>query len=288
MLFGVLFLLPPILKPLDANAIFGWRTIITVPVALTMLAITRHWDQFLATLKRLRQRPVLIPVLILNAGLLGIQMWLFGWAPQVGRGLQASLGYLLLPLMMVVVGVLFFHEHLTPIRTLAVASAAVGVLVSIVVGGAFSWVTLVIAIGWPVCFASRRVSDLQGIGALVLEFAVLLPVAIWFVVRGDSLAQITQRPSLIPGVIALGIVGGVALSLYLTASQMLPFGLFGLLTYLEPLLLVVVSVALLGEHLTAADAFVYGPILLALVLLAYGSFHQFVRARRLTDRHRPG
>ncbi len=66
----------------------------------------------------------------------------------------------------------------------------------------------------------------------------------------------------------LAALGTVAFLLYLAARSRLPFGLFGLLTYLEPVLLVVVSVVALGEPLLAADAVTFGPIVAALLLLA--------------------
>jgi chloramphenicol-sensitive protein RarD len=75
-------------------------------------------------------------------------------------------------------------------------------------------------------------------------------------------------PALLPGVLLLGLVSAVALWLYLAASSALPFGLFGLLSYLEPVLLVLGAVVLLGEPLAGADAAVYGPIVVALLLLA--------------------
>ena len=46
----------------------------------------------------------------------------------------------------------------------------------------------------------------------------------------------------------LGIVSAVALALYMIASRWLPLGLFGLLSYVEPVLLVVVA-WLLGESM---------------------------------------
>lgn len=266
-LFGVLFFLPPLLEPLNGNEIFSWRTVMTVPVMAIAFTLYRQWGDFLRILRRLKTKPVLIPVLILNAYLLGIQMWIFGWAPQAGRGLEAALGYLLLPLVMVLVGVVLHRERLSRPRMLAVTFASIGVLAALVVAGGITWVTLLVAFGWPLCFALRRKAELNTSGAFVLELLALLPTALWMLSHAGSFATVARMPSLIPGIVALGAVGGSALVLYLAASRLLPFGLFGLLSYLEPLLLVVVSITLLGERLTAVDVYVYVPILIALVLL---------------------
>ena len=54
----------------------------------------------------------------------------------------------------------------------------------------------------------------------------------------------------------------------MVASSRLTFTVFGILGYLEPLLLVLVSVVALGERFTRADLGVYLPLVAALVLLA--------------------
>ena len=59
----------------------------------------------------------------------------------------------------------------------------------------------------------------------------------------------------------------MAMALYLLASKWLPLSLFGLLSYVEPVLLVAVS-WILGETLGWASLLTYGPILLALLFLA--------------------
>jgi chloramphenicol-sensitive protein RarD len=62
---------------------------------------------------------------------------------------------------------------------------------------------------------------------------------------------------LLPG---LGLLSTVALDCYLRASRLLPMGLFGILGYVEPVLLVVVAIILLDETLSAAQLWTYIPI----------------------------
>lgn len=281
-LFGVLFFLPPLLEPLNGNAIFGYRVLITLPVVVVAFHFTRKLGDFKVVLRRLRDQPRLIPILILDAHLLAIQLWLFGWAPQTGHGLETALGYLLLPLVMVVVGVVVHRERLSGLRIIAVALATVGVLFALVLAGGLSWVTWLVALGYPLYFNIRKVYELRSSGAFILELLILMPLVFWLLIDSRAFQIVADAPAMIPGVLLLGLVGGIALVCYLAASRMLPFGLFGLLTYLEPLLLVVVSVLLLGEKLTAVDTFVYTPILLALLLLGIEPLRRQRRRKRLT------
>lgn len=102
-------------------------------------------------------------------------------------------------------------------------------------------------------------------GALALELATLVPVAI--VLASLQPWPTTGTTQLVIGLLTIGLVSAAALLLYLRASELLPFGLFGLLTYVEPVLLAVVSITILGESLTPVDLLTYGPIAVAICLL---------------------
>ena len=87
------------------------------------------------------------------------------------------------------------------------------------------------------------------------------------------LSELVEDPILLAGdeVVAQAVEAVAQLSQILLhslakASRLLPLSLFGLLSYLEPVLLLGASL-LLDEILTVADAFVYIPIVIALVLL---------------------
>ncbi|CAH2795850.1 MAG: Uncharacterized inner membrane protein RarD [uncultured Caballeronia sp.] len=64
----------------------------------------------------------------------------------------------------------------------------------------------------------------------------------------------------------LGALSTIALASYLRASRHLPLALFGVLGYVEPVLLVGVAVLLLGEPFSARQLGTYVPIWIAVVL----------------------
>ncbi|MBF9337351.1 hypothetical protein G3N30_14375 [Microbacterium lacticum] len=90
----------------------------------------------------------------------------------------AALGYLLLPLIMVVVGRVIHREHLPRLRVAAVAAAAIGVISAIVLAGGISPATVAVALGYPIYFELRARFQVNTPGALALELATLVPVAI--------------------------------------------------------------------------------------------------------------
>ncbi|MBS0466630.1 MAG: EamA family transporter RarD, partial [Proteobacteria bacterium] len=96
---------------------------------------------------------------------------------------------------------------------------------------------------------------------------LLVPAALWFVQRAPSAVDLVAgHPHLWAMVPVLGLVSAVALALYMAASRWLPLGLFGLLSYVEPVLLALVALAL-GESIKADQWLSYGPIFAAVAVL---------------------
>lgn len=278
-LFAVMYFYTSLLSPLTGEEIFGWRMLLTFPFVMVFLAMSGDWRLARVIGLRLRQQPALVLVIMLTSFLLGLQLWLFMWAPLHGRAMQVSLGYFLLPLTMLLTGRLLYRERLTRLQTLAALCAAVGVGHELVRVGGFSWEALVVALGYPLYFIVRKRCALDNLGGAWFDMAFMLPVALWFVVEGGQpLATLATRPALYAMIPLLGLFSGAALLSYLMASRVLPFSLFGLLGYLEPVLLVAVAL-LLGETISASEWYTYLPIWVAVgVLVLEGA--RSVLARR--------
>jgi len=271
-LFALMSAYTLLLRPLDGLDIFAWRVIWTVPGALALLLLRGRGAELRALAVRMATEPLTLLALVAAAALLGLQLLLFLWSPLHGRLLEVSLGYFLLPLAMVLVGRFVYHERLEPLQWLAVACAAVGVAHELWTTHAFSWPTLVVCCGYPPYFILRRRIHADSFVIFAVEMILLLPVAIYYAWADASLAVIDTRPWLaflfLPG---LGVISTVALGSYLKASRLLPMALFGILGYVEPVLLVFVSVLLLGEHFGARQLATYLPIWLAVALTALHS-----------------
>lgn len=280
-LFGALYLLAPWLAPLDGEQVFGWRILSTLPFTTALLLLRGQWPQVQALLLRARQEPLWGLGLLASAALLGVQLWLFLWAPLHGRALPVSLGYFLLPLVMVLAGRLLFGEQLTRLQWLATVLAALGVLHEIWRAGGMSWETWLVALGYTLYFVLRRHLRTDHLGGHWLDMMLLIPAALWFVLRTpSSFNALAQHPNLWGMVTVLGIVSAVALALYMAASRLLPMGLFGLLSYLEPALLALAALAL-GESMEPGQWPSYGPIFAAVaVLIADGVLRMRQHARK--------
>lgn len=280
MLFSLMSAYAKLLAPLTGLDIFAWRILWTAPGAFALIALRGRWPAFVELVGRGARDWRVLLALPASAALLGVQLWLFLWAPLHGRMLEVSLGYFLLPLTMVLVGRFYYHERLDPLQWAAVVCAALGVAHEVWATRAFAWPTLVVALGYPPYFMLRRRINADSLAAFAIEVALLCPIA--GAMAATSATQVSGKPVLwallLPG---LGVLSTLALASYLKASRMLPMALFGILGYVEPVLLVAVSLLLLGETLTVAQLATYGPIWLAVALTAV---HSMMMLRRLPTR----
>jgi chloramphenicol-sensitive protein RarD len=272
---SVLFVLIPgyvrELAPLDGVQVFAQRILWSIPAVLLLVALARQWTVLAAAFNRLRREPLLLPALVLAAALMGVQWLLFVWAPLAGRMLEVSLGYFLLPLAMVLVGRLFYGERLRPLQRLAVVCALLGVAHELWLTQAFSWVTLVAALGYPPYFMLRRWMRLDALSGFILEMLVLAPLAILLIHAHGPLGVFDQVPQLwwlLPG---LGLLSALAFGAMMAASRLLPLGLFGILSYVEPVLLFALAVLFLGETFDPLQLWTYAPIWLAVLLTGWDS-----------------
>ncbi|WP_116472711.1 EamA family transporter RarD [Zobellella maritima] len=280
LLFALLYYYTSLLAPLDGEAVYGWRMLLTFPCLSLFMLYSGDWQAARELIQRLLARPALLAGLLASSALLGIQLWLFMWAPLAGRALQVSLGYFLMPLVIVLVGRLFYRDRLTGLQRLAVACATLGVTHELYRAGGFSWETLVVAIGYPLYFVLRRQLGNNHLGGLWMDMLLMLPAAGWFVAASAPGVTLQAQPTLYPLILVLGALSAAALVCYTLASRMLVFSLFGLLGYVEPVLLVGVAL-LLGESIAPHEWLTYIPTWLAMGLLVLEGIRHLSARRRL-------
>ncbi len=263
------------LRPLDGLGIFAWRILCTLPGVLLIVLLTGKRQAFADSWQRMWRQPALLAAVAGMAALMGVQLWLFLWAPLHGQVMAVSMGYFLAPLVMVLVGRLMYGERLYRLQAIAVALAMLGVLHELWLTRAIAWPTLLVVLGYPPYFVLRRKSGLDPVCGFALEMALMFPVALamllWLGPAGWGVLDEARFWWLLPG---LGILSSIALLCNIAASHLLPMGLWGLLGYVEPALLFVLAITVLGEPLGADGLLTYGPIWGAIVITGIHTLRQ--------------
>lgn len=280
-LFSALYYFATLLQPLSGEEIFGLRMLLTLPFITLLMILSKEWPRVSQTVQRIRDKPVLIAPLVCSSALLGAQQWLFMWAPLNGSALQVSLGYFLLPLSMLMVGRLLYRERLTTLQRAAALAAAAGVAHAVFRAGGLSWEAMLVCLGFPAYFVLRKHLATDHLGGLWFDMLLTLPVATWLILRHpNTIESFSHRVALYPLIVVLGIVSAIAFMCYIVASRRLPLSLFGLLGYVEPVLMVGVALVI-GEHIAVDEWLTYIPVWCAVALLIVDGIQHFAAAKRI-------
>ncbi|MCL5769136.1 EamA family transporter RarD [Acinetobacter sp. ANC5681] len=284
--FGVLYFYTQLLGALDSEQTFGWRIIATIPFLTLFMWFSGDLTHIKTIFNRIIVKPSLLVFLMITSVLTSAQLWLFLWGPMHGRGLQVSLGYFLLPLVLVLAGSFLYGEKLSKLQYLAVFLAVFGVGHEIWRLGAIAWETAFVALGYAAYFILRKKIQTDNLGGFWWDLFLILPIAIFFTQTGETpYLKFLEHPSLGVVVLGLGLLSAIGLGSYILASRYLPLIIFGLLGYLEPILLAFASLVL-GEKISSGEWLTYIPIWLAvLVLVIEGAWHLYQQRQRKQHLH---
>lgn len=279
LLFGVMYYLSTFLLPLAGEAIFGVRMVITLPFLFLTLFLLKQQNEFLTFLHRLQHEPKLLLVLITTASLVGFQMWLFLYAPNAGKAIEVSFGYLLLPIALVAIGKWVYREQLSPFKWMAIIAALVGVISNMLMAGKFSWEAVSVFICYPLYFTLRRKFQISHLSSFTVEIILLLPIAGYFITQIDWQNVLIRNPNIAFFLLLLGLVSGSALISYTLASAILPFNILGLLGYVEPCLMLMIAF-IIGEVLSPDAYILMVCLMIAIFCLILDGIHTLRRQKR--------
>ena len=201
------------------------------------------------------------------ASFLVISNWLtFVWGVNNGRILETSLGYFILPLFNVALGVLVLKERLRPLQWLAVLLASTGVTIEAVRAGGLPWIALVLAGTFGIYGLLRKQLPLDAASGLFLETACMTPLALawlgWLAFSGQSHfgggeRHTTARDLML---VATGAVTAIPLLLFAVAARRLPLTMMGFLQYLAPSIAFLIAVFVYHEPLNLTRTLAFATI----------------------------
>lgn len=271
--WGMLPLYFKALRPVPALEILAHRVLWSLVLLAALLAVRGGAAAFRVPFRRDK-----LPLLALTTTLITVNWLVYIWAVQVGRVLEASLGYFVNPLVNVLLGVAFLGESLSRRQKLAVALAALGVAVLIVRAYTFPWVSLVLATSFGLYGLLRKRAAIDAVGGLFGETALLAPAALAYLLfrahaGTGAFGTGLGTSSLLA---AAGAITALPLVWFTLGVHRLRLSTMGLVQYVAPsgqfLLAVLLYREPFGRAHAAAFAFIWAS-------LALYSWEAFARAR---------
>lgn len=188
-------------------------------------------------------------LLALATTLLAANWYLFIWAVGAKLVIQSSLGYFINPLVNVALGALFLRERFRLGQSLGLALAAVGVGVLTWSQGQLPWIALALAFSFGGYGLIRKITKVGPITGLLVETAILLPVAgTYFVFHGiDAGAWGGPFAKTYTLLTLAGIVTVIPLLCFGAAAQRLRLSTLGVLQYVGPTCQFLLAVLVFNE-----------------------------------------
>ncbi len=222
-------------------------------------------------------------VAALAALLISTNWGFYIWSIQVGRAMEASLGYYMFPLVAVLLGALVFGERLGTTQWLAVALAATGVLVLTLGLGLVPVVALTLAVTFGLYGLIKKQLRSGAILSVTAEVLLLSPLALfWLGWLGSGAAGGAQALDWTSqALLALsGPMTAGPLILFSYATRHVRLATVGLLQYLNPTLQFLCAALVFGEPFTRWHGITFGLIWAALGLYSAQALLSERAARR--------
>ena len=204
-------------------------------------------------------------LLVVSAALIGVNWLLYLLAIDGGHLLDASLGYYINPLVNVGLGRLVLGERLRPIQAVAIGIAATGVAVAVVWAGDLPLTSLALALSFALYSLIRKVVAVDALVGFLAETLVLLPIALaWLVFAPEPFLPPSSRDL---GLLMLtGVTTALPLIWFAAAAVRLRLTTLGLLQYVAPTCLLLLSVLAYGETVEPPRAVMFALIWVGLAL----------------------
>lgn len=242
-----------------------WKQLAHIPVLEVLLHRVVWSAVFLAGWLALRGGFKLprkhLPALGASTLLIGGNWFLYIWGVNSGRVLETSLGYFLLPLCIIGLGVAVLGERLKTVQKLALGLAGAAVLNLLVTHGGVPWLSLLLATSFAAYALLRKTLAVDAITGLAAEtFLLAVPCVVLLALRPWRWDW---------WLVGTPLVTALPLFWYTEGVRRLPLRTLGFLQYLSPTCQFLLGLFVFREPLKPAQLASFGLIWLGLALTTW-------------------
>lgn len=270
------------LKAIPALEILLHRMVWALVFLVLVLSVRKQWSWLRMTL----HQPKVIAGTAVSALLLSANWFIYIWAVNHDRVIDASLGYFMNPLVNVLLGFFILGERLRRLQWTALAIAAAGVAWLTWQNGHPPWIGLSLGLTFSIYGLLRKTAALGPLEGLSLETLLLFPLAsIALGVQAfndhNAFAHVSTASQWL--LVAAGPITAVPLLLFAAGARRISMATLGLLQYVTPSMQLMFGVWLFHEPFgTRLPGF--AAIWIALALYSLEGICQNYRGARMTDR----
>ncbi len=242
-----------------------WKLILSVPAHEILahrilwafffmmgMAVLVNRKNFYEEMKQLAFSPKKLIALIMGSIFISINWFIYIWAVNHDRIVEASLGYYINPLFSVLLGIVFLKERLVFWQTVSVVMAGCGVLYMTIHFGSVPWVALMLAACSGLYGLCKKIPEVSAITSLTLETLVLAPFAFLYLIYLDSYGMGSFVGLSVTSILLIGsgIVTAIPLLLFTDGANKLSLTSLGFFQYVSPTISLLLGIFLYREPFT--------------------------------------
>ncbi len=216
-----------------------------------------------------------IPFLLLSGMAMGINWMLLFEAYKYTTVSVATLSYYFAPVIVTLVCPILFKEKMTPKQIICFAMSTLGIVMITGVGDVNASGTNVIGIlfglGAAIFYAcviliNKFIKEVEGLHRTFLQFVAAILILVPYVAATSGVNLRLLNGIGWGALLVVGIVHtGITYCLYFSSLKELPGQKVAILSYIDPLVAIIISVTLLGERMTVMQA-IGGALILGFTL----------------------
>ena len=238
--------------PVSSGELALYRAILAALLIAVYLAVTKQKIPFAKIKKE-------IPFLLLSGIAMGINWILLFEAYKYTTVSLATLSYYFAPVIVTVVCPVLFHEKLTGKQILCFIMSTIGLIMITGIGDIGSgsdFVGILFGLGAAVFYATvillnKFIKNVEGIPRTFLQFLSAIVILIPYVMLSGGVTLGGMNAFGWLNLLIVGLVHtGVTYCMYFSSLKELPGQKAAILSYIDPLVAVLISVTILGEKMT--------------------------------------
>jgi chloramphenicol-sensitive protein RarD len=211
---------------------------------------------------------------LLTAGFLVTLNWnTYIYAVNSGQTIEASIGYYINPLVVCVLGIIFFKERPTKYKFISIIFACIGVLIILIHFMKLPAIALILAITFAIYAAIKKHLNIQAIISLFYEtviFAVIAFVIIVYLEATGQGAVNAGAPYQLVMLFFVGIATATPLTLFTMAANRVSLISLGIIEYIGPSISLLIGIFLFKEAFDLVQFIACVVIWTGLVFFTYG------------------
>ena len=263
-----------LLKSIDSYEVLTMRVLCSFIFMILVVFLAKNKNNIFKEIKELWQSKKNFSLLVIASFLITANWLTYIIAVNTNHVLEASFGYYLNPIVTIILAVIFLKEKLTRVQTIACICVGISLLYLFISLGSLPWISILLALTFGLYSLCKKKIILSPKASLLIETAIVSPIAIIYMLYLGSSNNITFYNSDTTTLIALllsGAITAIPLLLFARGAIDIPLYILGILQYLPPTIQFFIGIFVYGEELNVEKLISFSIIWVAVAVFCYSA-----------------